>query len=81
MTKVDRNYFNKVITIKQRDIGILDEYASELLDIIDSYGCRDVYPRFYVSGEEGFVYCTLTPKVPKENIAEFNKELSEWENS
>jgi len=81
MTKVERNYFNKVITIKNRDAGILDKYASELLDIIDSYGCRDVYPRFYATGEQGFVYCTLTPKVPKENIAEFNIDISEWENS
>jgi hypothetical protein len=81
MTKVERNYFNKVITIKQRNTDKLDKYASELLNIIDKYGCRDVYPRFYAAGEEGFTYCTVTPKVPKENIEEFNKEISEWKNS
>ncbi len=78
MTKVERNYFNKVITIRNRNTTVLDNVASKLLDVMNSFGCSDIYPRFYASGEEGYVYCTLTPKVPKENIEAFNKEISEW---
>ena len=68
---------NRVITIRTDDTGELDKWTSELLDIIDSYGGSNPYPRL-VSGQDGLLIYSCTTKIPTVNIEEFDKEITEF---
>ncbi len=71
---------NRVITIRTDSTDELDKWTSELLDIIDSYGGSNPYPRL-VSEGSGYLIYSCTTKIPTINIEEFDKELSEWHNT
>ncbi len=83
LIKLPRMVVNRVITIHSDSPAKLDRWASELLDIIDSYGGSNPYPRFFVEGYEGhgiqYGY-SLTTKITKAAEEEFDKEIEEWRN-
>lgn len=82
MVKLENRPKNRVITISTNNISDLDKWTSELLDIIDSYGGSNPYPRFIVNGigqGEGYFY-SCTTKIPTINIEDFDKEIAEWNN-
>jgi len=73
---------NRVITIHSNNTKDVDKWTSELLDIIDSYGGSNPYPRFFTEdalpdGESWYGY-SLTTKITKAAIEEFDKEIEEW---
>ena len=82
MTKVPRLVINRVITIHSDSTAKLDRWTSELLDIIDSYGGSNPYPRFFVEDatehQERWYGYSLTTKITKAAIEEFDKEIEEW---
>ena len=85
MTKVPRLVVNRVITIHSDSPAKLDRWTSELLDIIDSYGGSNPYPRFFTEdalpdGESWYGY-SLTTKITKAAIEEFDKDIAEWKRS
>ena len=80
MAKVDRLLVNRVVTLGSYDGIKLDSIISQLLDIIDSYGGTNPYPRFFVTidpdNEQGdFKYYSCTTKIGKENIESFDREI------
>ena len=82
MTKVPRLVVNRVITVHSERLDQLDKWTSELLDIIDSYGGTNPYPRFFVEDPDdhndtwwGY---SLTTKITKAAAEEFDKEIKEW---
>ena len=79
MVKVQNKWINRVITIRIDNTNQLDKWESELLDIIDSFGGTNPYPRL-VSGEDGELIAQCTTKIGRENIEEFDKEITEWHN-
>lgn len=78
MVKLTRNGVNRVITISSNNLNNLDKWTSELLDIIDSYGGTNPYPRF-IANNEGYFY-SCTTKIATLNIDDFDKEIVEWKN-
>ena len=79
MVKLTGRPANRVITICTDNLSDLDKWTSELLDIIDSYGGSNPYPRL-VSGQDGLLIYSCTTKIPTVNIEEFDKEITEWHN-
>ena len=82
MVKLTGRPVNRVITICTDNLTDLDKWTSELLDIIDSYGGTNPYPRFIVNGpDQGRVesyYYSCTTKIPTINVEEFDKEITEF---
>ena len=82
MTKVPRLVVNRVITIHSYSTAKLDRWTSELLDIIDSYGGSNPYPRFFVEDatehQERWYGYSSTTKITKAAIEEFDKDVLEW---
>lgn len=76
MVKVDRQTTNRVITLSSDSVGTLDDWTSQLLDIIDSYGGSNPYPRFFIFSDRKYYSCTT--KIPKESAEEFDKEVKEF---
>ena len=74
---------NRVITIHSDRLELLDKWTSELLDIIDSYGGSNPYPRFFVEdSDEKHETCygySLTTKITKAAEEEFDKEIEQWQ--
>ena len=79
MVKLTGRPANRVITIRTDKTDELDKWTSELLDIIDSYGGSNPYPRL-VSGQEGELIYSCTTKIATINVEEFDKEITEWHN-
>ena len=80
MVKLTGRPANRVITIRTDNITDLDKWTSELLDIIDSYGGANPYPRFIINGDgvgETYYY-SCTTKIPTVNVEEFDKEITEF---
>jgi len=84
LIKLPRMVVNRVITFHAERLDQLDKWTSELLDIIDSYGGSNPYPRFFVedSDEEHVTWYgySLTTKITKAAVEEFDKEVVEWRN-
>lgn len=82
MGKVTRQTVNKVITISSNDLDDLDKKTSELLDIIDSFGGANPYPRFVITQADVHAtsnyYYSLTTKIYKQDVEDFDKEVEEW---
>ena len=82
MIKLPRMVVNRVITIHSDSTAKLDRWTSELLDIIDSYGGSNPYPRFFVEDSDQrhdvWYGYSLTTKITKAAIEEFDKEIEEW---
>jgi hypothetical protein len=86
LNKLPRLVVNRVITLHSKDLSNLDKRTSELLDIIDSYGGSNPYPRFFVedgypegdSSYETWYGYSLTTKITKAAAEEFDKEIAEW---
>jgi len=82
LTKVPRLVVNRVITVHSERLDQLDKWTSELLDIIDSYGGSNPYPRFFVEDatehQERWYGYSSTTKITKAAIEEFDKEIKEW---
>ena len=76
MPKVPRQVTNRVISIQANNLEKLDEWTQDLLDIIDSYGGSNPFPRFFVS--EGYYYYSCTTKVPNQNLEEFDKDVKDF---
>jgi len=68
---------NRFITIRTDDTDELDRWGETIADIIDAYGGTNPYPRF-VTCPDGSLAYSFTPKIPLENLAEFNEELHKW---
>ena len=75
MPKVERQYKNRVITVATHNIYDTDEATQELLDIIDTYGGTNPFPRFVVV--EGYYY-SCTTKIPLENLRDFDEDIIKW---
>ena len=73
MVKLERSWNNRVITIRTDSTDELDKWTSELLNIIDSYGGTNPYPRLVAEGQ-GYLVYSCTTKIPNENIASFDIE-------
>jgi len=74
---------NRVISLHSNSLSEVDKWTSELLDIIDSYGGSNPYPRFFIEPDpkdatEIWYGYSLTTKITKAAIEEFDKEIEEW---
>jgi hypothetical protein len=82
LLKLPRLIVNRVITVHSERLDQLDKWTSELLDIIDSYGGTNPYPRFFVedsdTDHETWWGYSLTTKITKAAAEEFDKEIKEW---
>ena len=76
MPKLPRQVTNRVISIKANNLTNLDEWTQELLDIIDSYGGSNPFPRFVTT--EGYYFYSCTTKIPNQNLEEFDKDIKEF---
>ncbi len=75
--KVVRQVTNRVITVSSTNIFDLDLQVQGLLDIIDSYGGANPYPRFFVNTlmqTERYFY-SLTTKIPNDSLKDFDNEV------
>ena len=79
LVKLTGRPVNRVITICTNNTDELDKWTSELLDIIDSYGGSNPYPRL-ISGHDGTLIYSCTTKIPTINVEEFDKEIIQWHN-
>ena len=82
MVKVSRSSINRVITIVMStdESEEFDRKVSDLLDIIDSYGGSNPYPRYWTTGLGGSVSYSCTTKIGKQDIIEFDQEIKVWKN-
>ena len=82
LIKLPRMVVNRVITLHSDHLDLLDRWTSELLDIIDSYGGSNPYPRFFVEDSDDnndtWYGYSLTTKITKSAEEEFDKEIKEW---
>ena len=82
MIKLPRMVVNRVITLHSEHLDQLDRWTSELLDIIDSYGGSNPYPRFFVENSDerhpAWYGYSLTTKITKAAEEEFDKDVLEW---
>ena len=76
MPKLPRQVTNRVISIESNFVEVLDRRTQELLDIIDSYGGSNPFPRFFVT--DGYYYYSCTTKIPNQNLEEFDEDIEKW---
>jgi hypothetical protein len=80
LVKLENRPKNRVITIRTYNVQELDNWTSELLDIIDAYGGSNPYPRL-IADYNGVLIYSCTTKIPTINLEEFDAEIKEWRES